>query len=154
MEKDGVKVQDKVKSHLHRGNCKAMHRYNWSQTSIDAATKGTSFPFKHILVSQFPNECTYPFAGTEFQLLFPSPTNFSPKVFHSGLRPQEPAHHHGARPATSRENFQTPYFWGNGHAALLLDPSVVHCCTIFHLRSGLWNIDDQYRYPKDNTEII
>ena len=31
---------------------------------------------------------------------------------------------------------------------------LVHCCTIFHLRSGLWNIDDQYRYPKDNTEII
>ena len=30
---------------------------------------------------------------------------------------------------------------------------LVHCCT-FHLRSGLWNIDDQYRYPKDNTEII
>ena len=34
---------------------------------------------------------------------------------------------------------------------------VVHCCTIFHLRSGLRNIVqyiDQYRYPKDNTEII
>ena len=29
---------------------------------------------------------------------------------------------------------------------------IVHCCTIFHLRSGLWNV--KYRYPKDNTEII
>ena len=76
VEKDGVKVQEKVKSHLHRGNCKAMHRYNWSQTSIDAATKGTSFPFKHILVSKFPKECTYPCAGTGYQLnSLPRPTS-------------------------------------------------------------------------------
>ena len=121
VEKDGVKVQEKVKSHLHRGNCKAMHRYNWSQTSIDAATKGTSFPFKHILVSKFPNECTYPCAGTGYQLnSLPRPTShLRCSTLASALRNLLTITVHAPQPDV--KTFKHLTF---EEMALLLDPSV------------------------------